>query len=171
MAPPSYDPQYLLVGVIGRPHGLRGEVTLRTHNERGANLIGVPALILERGDAREERKVVAARHTNDDWLMRMEGVDSRDAAAALTHAAVWVRRNTLPPLGPGEFFVEDVRGCTIRNEKGQVLGIAESVFWNGAQDVMVVSGDVEYLIPLVPAVVRVVDAPRREVTVEWQQDE
>jgi 16S rRNA processing protein RimM len=171
MARPTYDPQYLLVGVIGRPHGLQGEVTLRSHNERGANLVGVPALLLDRGDAREEHKVLAARHTNNVWLVRLEGVASRDAAAALTHAAVWVRRQSLPPLGPGEFFVEDVRGCTIRDEQGHVLGIAESVFWNGAQDVMVVSGEVEHLIPLVPEVVRIVDAAQREVIVDWQQDE
>ena len=171
MALPSYDPASLLLGVIGRPHGLRGEITLRAYNNRGADLSRVRTLILDRGQGPEERQVLSVRPSGDVWLFRLQGVDSRDAAAALTHAAVRVRRDALPPLGPGEFFVEDVLGSTVRTDTGQVLGVVGSVFWNGAHDVMVVSGDTEQLIPLVPTFVRSVDGPARQVIVAWDQHE
>lgn len=180
MARPSYESDSLLLGVIGRPHGLDGEMILRSHNGRGTDLAGVPVLILERGTAREERKVRSARRGVDGWLLRLEGVDSRDAASALTHLPVRVQKKSLPPLAPGEFFVEDLLGCEVLTETGSVLGAVVSVFWNGAQDVMSVSrsreedgadADDDLLIPVVPAFVRDVDVSGRRVVVEWQGHE
>jgi 16S rRNA processing protein RimM len=175
MARPSYDPDSLLLGVIGRPHGLDGEITLRPHNRSGTDLTGVPALILERGDAREERGVRSVRRGVDAWLVRLEGINSQDAAAALTHVQVRVRKNCLPPLGQGEFFVEDLLGCLVQTDKGVVLGDVVSVFWNGAQDVMSIArrgdaecdADPELLIPVVPAFVVEVDVPARRIIVAW----
>ena len=117
-----------------------------------------------------------ARRRADGWLVRVEGIASREDAAALTHASVRVRKQALPPLAPGEFFVEDLLGCRVTTEHGEELGTVESIFWNGAHDVLsVVGGAVEssgakateHLIPLVPAFLQLVDAPARRVVVRW----
>ena len=136
MARPTYDPQSLLVGVIGKPHGLDGEMTLRAYNPHGADLAKVSELIFERGQARDTRRLRTARRRADGWLVRVEGVDSRDAAAALTHTPVRVLKQALPALRPGEFFVEDLLGCEVRTVDGDVLGVVDTTFWNGAHDVM-----------------------------------
>jgi 16S rRNA processing protein RimM len=191
MARPTYDPQSLLVGVIGKPHGLAGEMTLRAYNLRGADLAKVPELIFERGQARDTRRLRSARRRADGWLVRVEGVDTRDHAAALTHTPVRVRKEALPALGPGEFFVEDLLGCEVRTVDGDVLGVVDTIFWNGAHDVMSVQqiaqhgnadGDIsvpakgktaviEHLIPLVPDFLHTVDAAARQVVVAWERDE
>ena len=136
MARPTYDPESLLVGIIGKPHGLDGEMTLRTHNPRGADLAKVPELIFERGQAREVRRLRTARRRADGWLVRVDGITSRDAAAAMTHVPVRVRKQALPALEPGEFFVEDLLGCQVQTVEGDVLGTVDSIFWNGAHDVL-----------------------------------
>jgi 16S rRNA processing protein RimM len=174
MARPTYDPDSLLVGIIGRPHGLDGEMTLRAYNRDGADLAAVPELIFERGDLREVRRLRTARRRVGGWLVRVDGIDSRDGAAEWTHAAVRIRKHALPPLGPGEFFVEDLLGCQVRTPRGDVLGNVDSIFWNGAHDVMSVpaaGGDgVEHLIPLVPAFIRLVDTPARQIMVAWDPE-
>jgi 16S rRNA processing protein RimM len=176
MARPTYDPDSLLLGIIGRPHGLDGEMTLRSHNVRGADLGGVPELIFERGEAREIRRLRTARRRADGWLVRVDGIDSRELAAALTHATVRVRKQALPALGPGEFFVEELLGCEVRTAQGDLLGVVDSIFWNGAQDVMSIVGQAgpatrEYLIPLVPDFLQAVDTPARQVVVAWDLDD
>ena len=195
MARPTYDPQSLLVGVIGKPHGLDGEMTLRAYNLHGADLAKVPELIFERGQGRDARRLRTARRRADGWLVRVEGVDSRDAAAALTHTPVRVLKQALPALGPGEFFVEDLLGCEVRTVDGDVLGLVDTIFWNGAHDVMSVqqtvhggqvegadAGEgggagkarpavVEHLIPLVPNFLHTVDPAARQVVVVWQREE
>jgi 16S rRNA processing protein RimM len=184
MARSPYDPETLPIGVIGRPHGLHGEVVLRPHNPASADLAQVPTLILEQAGARDERRVRGIRRFSGNWLVRFEGIDSPEAAAPLTNAGVRVRRSALPPPVDGEFFVEDVIGCAVRTEDDRALGVVDDVFWNGAHDVMVVvgagaaAGDVEgkgkgeneTLIPLVPAFVRAVDIAGRAVLVAWNDN-
>lgn len=175
----NYDPDSLLVGVLGRPHGVKGELMLRIYNndDRGADFTRVPILILERGAEREPRRVQAARRVAEGWLVHLEGVGTRDEAAALTNLPVRVARDLLPTLVAGEFFVSDLIGCRVDNEAGDVLGVAQATFWNGAQDVLSVvrrgdgrgTGDSEreILIPIVPTVVRAVDVSARRMIVDW----
>lgn len=172
MASPTYDPDSLVVGIIGKPHGLDGEMTLRAYNTRGADLAKLPELTFERGGVRETRALRTARRRADGWLVRVDGITSRDAAAALTHAPVRVRKEALPPLAPGEFYVEDLLGCQVRTVGGDLLGVVDSIFWNGAHDVMSIRGPAaspsEHLVPLVPDFLHLVDAPGRQIVVVWE---
>ena len=172
MSDAAYDPETLLVGTIGRPHGLKGETVLRPHNPAGSDLARVKELILERANGERERRTVESiRRVETGWLLRLVGISSRDAADTLTNLAVRVSRRVLPPPRPGEFFVEDTVGCDVLAEDGTRLGSVASLFWNGAQDVWIVrEGDREMLIPVVPAFVREVDAAARRIVVTWTPD-
>jgi 16S rRNA processing protein RimM len=116
--------------------------------------------------------VVACRPVEGGYLLRLAGVESREAAAALTLAEVRVPRAALPPLAPGEYYVEDVPGCAVEDEAGVPLGIAVGTFWNGAHDVVTVAAPDgrEHLIPLVPDFVLSVDAAGRKITVRWDTE-
>jgi 16S rRNA processing protein RimM len=168
----GYDPETLLVGVLGRPHGLRGEILLRPHNPAGSDLATVTELIIE-SDAgeRERRAVERIRRAGEGWLIKLDGIGSRDEVEHLTNRAVRVQRRALPPPGSQEFFVEDTLGCHVTTEEGTDLGVVETVFWNGAQDVWVIrAGGRETLIPLVPAYVRRVDPGARQIVVAWSAE-
>jgi 16S rRNA processing protein RimM len=164
-----YDPETVVLGVVGKPHGVRGEVMLRPHNVHGRSFEGLRALTLVRGATSTTYEIVALRTTPDGAIARLRGVDDREAAAALTLAEIRAPRASMPPLAPGEYYVSDVVGCQVFHESGRALGTVESTFWNGAQDVMVVGGGAdEQLIPLVPAFVVTVDVPGRKIVVSWE---
>ena len=81
MSESGYDPETLLVGVLGRPHGLRGETVLRPHNAAGSDLATVTELILENeAGERELRAVERIRRAGEGWLVKLDGIGSRDAA-------------------------------------------------------------------------------------------
>jgi 16S rRNA processing protein RimM len=168
-APAPYDPETVVLGVVGKPHGVAGEVWLRPHNAHGRSFEGLRALILDKGGARTTHEIVSLRTTPDGALVKLAGVTSREAAAALTLAEVRAPRAALPPLAPGEFYVDDVIGCAAAHEDGRALGVVEGTFWNGAQDVAVVRGPdgEELLVPLVADFVVTVDAPGRKIVVRW----
>lgn len=165
----GYDPDTLLVGVLGRPHGLRGETVLRPHNPAGSDLAAVKELILESEAGERTRHAVEhIRRAGGGWLVKLAGIGSREDADRLTNRAVRVPRRSLPPPGGHEFFVEDTLGCRVVTEEGLALGVVEALFWNGAQDVWVIrAGDREELIPVVPAYVREVDPAARRIVVAW----
>jgi 16S rRNA processing protein RimM len=83
---------------------------------------------------------------------------------------VCVRRDALPPPDEGHYYLDDLVGLAVVNEQGERLGVVKQLFSNGAQDVMEVTGDRMRLLPWVPSVVRKVDLPRGQITVEWGAD-
>jgi len=171
----TYDPQTITIGVLGKPHGVRGEIGLRLFNRGSAAPLEPGPVVLERNGKSTAHTVTHTRPFGAGLLLTIAGVDTREAAAALTHSEVRVERATLPAPATDEYFVADVVGCEVINHDGARLGVVDETFWNGAHDVMVVrtgAGDGgERLIPLVPDYVRAVDAAARTVRVEWQQDD
>jgi 16S rRNA processing protein RimM len=164
----AYDPETVVLGVVGKPHGVRGEVMLRPHNVHGRSFEGLRSLTLVRGTTSTTHEIVSLRTTPDGAIAKLRGVDTREAAAALTLSEIRAPRAAMPPLAPGEYYVSDVLGCQVFHESGRALGTVESTFWNGAQDVMVVGrGEDEQLIPLIPEFVVSVDAPGRKIVVSW----
>ena len=171
----AYDPEMVVLGVVGRPHGVHGEVWLRPHNTHSRAFEALRELHLVKNGVTTRLSVVAMRSSPDGALARFAGIDSRQAAAALTLSEVRAPRTALPPLAPGEFYVDDVIGCRVFHESGRELGVVASTFWNGAHDLMIVAGGgvppSEELIPLVPQFLVTVDVPGRKVVVSWDGPE
>lgn len=170
----AYDPDTLAMGVLGKPHGVGGELVLRPFNATGDWEwldSGTPgSLTLERDGRRVAMRLRSCRTmgAGDRLLVAFEGITTPEAAKGLTLSVVRIPRSALPPLAAGEYYVEDVAGCVVVNTSGRNLGTVGETFWNGAHDVMVVTGaEGEQLIPLVPDFVQTVDAPARLITVVW----
>jgi 16S rRNA processing protein RimM len=169
----AYDPDTLSVGVLGRPHGIRGGIYFRPHNPQSRAFDGVTELLIVRDGQSRRYDVTEMRPVADAYIAQLAGVDDREAAAALTNAEVRVARAVLPPLAPGEYYVEDVVGCAVETEDGRPLGVVRGTLWNGAHDVATIDGPDgrERLIPLVAEFVLSVDAPARKLTVRWEDDD
>ena len=102
---------------------------------------------------------------------RYEGVDDRDAAEALRGTEVWVPRAVLPPPAPGEYYWVDLEGLRVVNAEGVALGTVSHLFSTAANDVLVVQGERERMIPFVqPDFIRSVDFDAGVVTVDWDAD-
>ncbi len=166
----------LALGTIGRPHGVRGETTLRPYDPAGDGLAQVvlPAAVdlVPKGMQTRLAKVLThRRRVPDGWLVRFEGVPSREDVAKLTGAQLCVSRALLPPLSEGEFYLADLVGALAVSAQGDELGRVHSLFWNGAQDVMSVraADGAERLFPLVPEFVQSFDAARRRVVLDTHE--
>jgi 16S rRNA processing protein RimM len=169
----AYDPDTLSVGVLGRPHGIRGDVYFRPHNPQSRAFDDVTELVIVREGQSRLYDVTFMRPVADAYIAHFEGVDDREGAAALTNAEVRIARAALPPLEPGEYYVEDVVGCAVETADGRSLGVVRGTLWNGAHDIAtVVEADGrEHMIPLVPDFVVSVDAPARKMQVRWDGDD
>jgi 16S rRNA processing protein RimM len=117
-----------------------------------------------------EYAVEATKAHSGTLLAQLAGVSSPEAAQKLKGARVEVERQAMPAPGKGHYYLGDLVGLEVVNEQGEALGRVERFFTNGAQDVMVLAGDRERLLPWVPAVVKQVDLRKKQVTVEWGAD-
>ncbi|MBX6374469.1 MAG: 16S rRNA processing protein RimM [Acetobacteraceae bacterium] len=151
----------ILVGEIGRPHGVRGLVRLRSFTADPAAIAGYGPLTDETG-TRQFRLMLKA-----DGLAQIEGVADRDAAARLTGTRLYVERDRLPPPeDPEEFYLADLVGLAAETVSGQGLGRVRAVEDYGAGPFLVLEGPPERLVPFTKTVVPVVDIAAGRIVVD-----
>ncbi len=151
----------VLLGEIGRPHGVRGLVRLHAFTEEPRAIASYGPLT----DATGARRFVVAALPGG--LGRIEGVADRDAAARLTGTKLYIERDRLPPpADPDDFLLCDLEGLHAFAEDGTTLGVVRSVENHGAGDFLVIEGQGgERLIPFTKAAVPVVDVAAGRVVV------
>ncbi len=104
-------------------------------------------------------------------IAHLEGCDDRDQAALLVGHEIAVLRGQLPPPRPDEFYWIDLEGLAVATDQGVELGRVERLFSTGANDVLVVQGDRERLLPFVWGdVIKDVDFERGRIEVDWDPD-
>jgi 16S rRNA processing protein RimM len=104
-------------------------------------------------------------------LAQLGGLESREAAQKLKGSKVFVQREALPEPQAGHYYLADLVGLEVVNERGEALGVVQRWVFNGAQDVMEVARDGKVrLLPWTPAVVKNVDLQRKQIDVEWGAD-
>lgn len=153
------------LGQVTGVFGVRGWIRLVSYTRPHEGILDYPRWTI----AGREWELAEGRHHGDSMVARLEGLDDRDAAMRLRGEAIEVARERLPDPGPGMHYWADLIGFEVVSEGGAVLGTVESVFENGAQDVMVVQGERERLIPFVAGpIVKQVDAQGRRIVVDWE---
>jgi 16S rRNA processing protein RimM len=158
----------VVVGRIGRPHGVRGEVTLEVRTD-DPDLRFAPGAVLATDPAqRGPLTITGARWHRDTLLLTLEGIDSREAAEAYRDTELLVPVADLPPLeDPDDFYDHQLVGLTARLVDGAVLGEVAAVRHEGSELLVVRRPDGgEALIPFVKAIVPTVDVPGGFVVVD-----
>jgi 16S rRNA processing protein RimM len=160
------------LGEIVGTHGVAGLLRLHPFDAATAPALalGGPVFLTRRADAGappREAHVLAARPHGRLVLLKLEGLDDLDGAAALVGTVVSVPESALPPPGPNELYVYQLEGLEVVTVGGERLGRVASLFPTGANEVLVVrNGDREYLIPVIADVVKDVDLAAGRVVIE-----
>lgn len=158
------------MGRIAAPFGVKGWVKVQPETEGPGSLLAYKTWWLRRDGDWHEAAVAEAKVQGAMLAARLEGYVDRDAAAALRGASVAVPRSQLPKAGSGEYYWADLLGLRVVNAESQELGRIEQILQTGANDVLVVRGDRERLVPFIADVIREVDTPAGVVRVEWGAD-
>ena len=120
-------PQTLEVGKVARAHGIRGELKVSLHwAESDALQPGRRLVLIASDGTRRDLIVDSVRPAHRALLVKLEGIDDKDAADALRGSAIHVARTDLPPPGPDEYFLSDLIGVTVQAE-GRTIGQVEEV--------------------------------------------
>ena len=103
--------------------------------------------------------------------VRLAGIETIEAARALTGAEIQVDRAALPPVARGEFYLHDLLGLQAVNREGQSLGQVDGFLELPAHPVVVLRGERERLVPLVPERIVEVNLELGRVTLDWHVDD
>ena len=155
----------VVIATIGAPHGVRGEVRVRSWTREPLAIRDYKPLTLP--DGRTLRLESARTHKNA-LVCRFEGVDTREAAAALTNLELSVSRDALPEEEDGEFYLDDLVGLAASDVGGKPLGLVVAVHDFGAGEVLEIKPPKgrTSLIPFSEAAVPEIDLDAGTLTVE-----
>lgn len=156
------------MGRVLAPYGVRGWLKVRPETEQPQSLLSYRTWRLSaEGEWRDYRLAEGRVHGASGLVARLEGIDDRDQAARLQGAQIAVPRSALPPAPEGEYYWADLIGLDVVNCEGIELGVVDEVFATGANDVLVVRGERERLIPFVQSVVIEVDLRASRLKLDW----
>lgn len=161
----------MILGRIVGVHGIRGWVKVQSWTRPPENILEFPDWWLEHGSEWEPVKVIAARAQGKGLVCAIEGVEDRDIARErLVGRHVAVPRSDLPAPEADEVYWSDLQGMAVETVDGAALGEVDHLIETGANDVLVVRGDRERLIPYTDAVVVQVDLAARRLRVDWDPE-
>lgn len=172
MEEPPAEPRRLVVGRIVGVHGVRGWVKVESWTQPRENLFGFERWWLEAdGASHGAYRLVDGRPQGKGLVAALEGVDERECARGLIGSDILVPRAALPPSEEGRYYWADLEGLRVETVAGDELGGVSHLFETGANDVLVVRGERERLIPFVPDVYVVsVDLAAGVIRVDWDPD-
>ncbi len=155
----------ILMGVVGRPHGVRGLLHVHSYTSEPADLADYGPLLDDNGRA----WTLAWRGEGVATLSDADGkpVADRNAAERLTNTRLYVERDRLPPPDADEFYLADLVGMTALDAAGQTVGRVAIVHDYGAGTSLEIEreGAAPLLVPFTLACVPSVDAAARTLVV------
>ena len=159
-----------MLGRIAGVFGLRGELKVESFTEPREGICAYQPWLMEQRGVTTERRLASGRRHGNGVVVTFDGVTDRDQALALRGATIAVRRAQLPPPAAGQHYWFDLEGLRVETMDGVALGEVSHLLETGANDVLVVRGDRERLLPYVPAVVREVDLAAGSIRVDWDPE-
>lgn len=153
----------LIVGRIGRPHGLRGEVTIEVRTDDPEIRFSAGSVFLTDPAPRGPLTVVGRRTIGGNTVLSFAGFDDRDAAETLRGTLLVLHTEQLPELTDAdEYYDHQLIGLTVRlTSSADAIGEVTDLMHLPSNDVLVVNSSLapggEVLIPFVRAVVPTVD--------------
>jgi len=149
--------EMLEIGTVMRAHGIRGMLRIFAASDA---ILSVRRVFIDG----KEHKVERVQPEKENFLVQLEGIRDRNQAEALQKKKLFAPKSELPALADDEVYVADLVGCRVFDVAGANLGEVTGTFPGGAHEILVVkSGDREFMLPMVDAIVTEVDVEARRI--------
>jgi 16S rRNA processing protein RimM len=165
------DTELVTMGRIGGVYGLRGWLRIFSYTEPLTHILDYNPWRINLGRQWRAMQVDDGRRHGKGLVAHLVGCEDRDTAQRLVGAEIVVHREQLPALEEGDYYWGDLIGLDVETANGIQLGVVDYLLETGANDVLVVKGDRERLIPfLLGQVVLEVDLKGRYLRVDWDPE-
>ncbi|MCU7921790.1 MAG: ribosome maturation factor RimM [Candidatus Thiodiazotropha sp. (ex Dulcina madagascariensis)] len=161
----------IIMGRVSGLFGVRGWLKVYSHTSPREGILDYKIWYLKGDDSWRKHKLSTGHRQGKGIVVQLDGCDDRDRAAELVGCDIAVPREQLPSLESGEYYWTDLQGLRVETLEGVDLGVISHLFETGANDVLVVKGERERLIPYTMGeAVQAVDLDAGCMIVDWDPD-
>jgi 16S rRNA processing protein RimM len=154
------------IGKISGASGLKGELKLFHYSGERERIAGIGELFLRSNTEMRRVEVESMRVQGRTPILKFAGIDDRNAAESLIGAEVFAESESLVPLEDDQFYVTELVGLRVEDERLGYLGDVAEVIDNPAHDILRISGaNGEWLLPMIDVFVLNVDTENGRISV------
>lgn len=165
------QPDMVTLGKISAAFGIKGWVKVFSHTNQLDGILGYTPWFLKVAGEWKPCKLIHGQVQGKGIVAQLDGVTDRTQAEKLVGCEIGVPRNQLQTLDAGEYYWADLIGMEVVTLTGVVLGKVDHLFETGANDVLVVQGERERLLPWVlEDVIKSVSLDDKRILVDWDPD-
>ena len=160
----------VVIGRVRGVFGVRGWVRVQDYSSRIGDILQYDTWLLNQGQGWMTRTVLEGRLHQKGVVCHLKGYDDRSQAKELMDVEIAVATNQISELEPGEYYWHQLEGLEVVNLNGENLGKVDRLLETGANDVLVLKGEQERLVPYAPGVVAEIDLNKGRIQVDWEKD-
>lgn len=165
----------VVLGKMGSTYGIRGWLRVFSSTEEAESIFDYQPWFIQTQGSWHCVEIESWRHHNQDMIIKVKGIDDRDAATLLTNREIVVDSAQLPELEEGDYYWKDLIGCQVVTSSGYQLGSVIDMMETGSNDVLVIRANLkdafgikERLVPfLTGQVIKHVYLSTRTIEVDW----
>jgi len=165
------EQQYINVGKISGVFGIKGWVKVFSFTDPRENILTYSPWLLKKGDETKTVNVVDGQLQGKTIVAQLAGIDDRDQAASLMGWDIFITQDQLPKAAKGEYYWSDLIGLNVETIDGVRLGVVDSLLETGANDVIIVQGERERVVPFLQGrTIIKVDLDAGKIIVDWDPE-
>jgi 16S rRNA processing protein RimM len=163
--------QHISVGKISGVFGVKGWVKVFSFTDPRENILTYSPWLLKKGDQTKAVNVVDGQLQSKTIVAQLSGVNDRDQAESLMGWDIFITRDQLPKAAKGEYYWSELIGLNVETIDGVQLGVVDSLLETGANDVIIVQGERERVIPFLQGQTIInVDLDAGKIIVDWDPE-
>ncbi len=163
--------QQINVGKISGVFGVKGWVKVFSFTDNKENILNYSPWLLKKDSETRLIKVIDGKLQGKAVVAQLEAVNDRDQAASLMGWDVFITPDQLPKAAKDEYYWSDLIGLSVETSLGVQLGVIESLMETGANDVVIIKGDRERVIPFLQGQTIIsIDLDNTRMIVDWDPD-
>jgi 16S rRNA processing protein RimM len=163
--------QQIPLGRVNGLYGVQGWVKIYSYTDPITNIFNYTPWQVEKNGQWHTISICASKTLNKGLVAQFTNCHNRDEASDWLDAEIAVYRAQLPPSTEGEYYWTDLIGLTVKDLDDRILGRVDRLLETGANDVLVVVGEKEQLIPfLLDKTIKQIDLMTGILQVDWDPD-
>lgn len=163
--------QDINVGKVSGVFGVKGWVKVFSFTEDRENILEYSPWMLKKGDETKSLKVLDGQLQGKAVVARLDGINDRDQAASLMGWDIYISSAQLPAARKGEYYWSDLIGLAVETQSGVQLGTIDGLLETGANDVVIIKGERERVIPFLQGQTIInIDLAAGKMVVDWDPD-
>ena len=165
----------IVLGKMGSSYGIRGWLRVFSSTEDAESIFDYQPWFIQKAGQWQQVQLESWKHHNHEIIVKLKGVDDREAAQTLANVEIGVDLSVFPELEEGDYYWHDLIGCSVVNLDGYTMGTVTEMMETGSNDVLVIKatlkdafGIKERLVPFLDGqVIKKVDLTTRSIEVDW----